>query len=64
MVTAERCCALCACSSHAGHLAAVCETFSWCLQVLKSLNCKCTCLQPVVLRGKMSLEITSEMKML
>lgn len=64
MATSGGCCALYAFSSRAGHLDAVCETFCWCLQVLKNLSCKCTCLQSFALRGKMSLEITSEIKML
>lgn len=58
------CCAPYAFSSRAGHLDTVCETFGWCLQVSKNLSCKCTCLQSLALSGKMSLEITPEIKML
>lgn len=64
MVTSGGCGALCAFSSHVGHLDTVCETVWWCLQVWKNLSRKCTCPQSLVLRGKMSLEMTSEIKML
>lgn len=64
MATPGGCCALYAFSSRAGHLDTVCETFWRCLQVLKNLSCKCTCLQSLALRGKTSLEITAEIKML